>query len=177
MFNKYYNKLNKMKDMEFERNLELASATLKPIALNLTKDPEETKDLLQLTLMKAWLNKHRFKSGSNINAWLYTIMKNTFLSDNRKKKKTRAHIDISSSQFAINSSTMITRLPGTDSELNMNEIYSMINDLPLQYEEPFKLYLKGYKYDEISLSLCLPIGTVKSRIFLARQKLKTQLNL
>jgi RNA polymerase sigma-70 factor (ECF subfamily) len=163
-----------MNALDFESRIDSASKALRPIAMQLTRDPEETNDLLQLTFMKAWVNKHRFDPGTNFKAWCYTIMKNAFFSDYQKKKRRKTSIDITSNQYYINSSESVANSVGADSELRVAEIHSAIEALPSQYKSPLKMYLDGYKYDEISEKLALPLGTIKSRIFLARQKLKSK---
>ena len=163
-----------MTAVEFEASLSNATITLRPIAMKLTRDSEETKDLLQRTLMKAWINRHRFNPGTNLKAWLYTIMKNTFLSDYQKSKRRQTYVDVTDNQYYINSTQSSSAL-GADSDLNLDEIHQTISSLPDHLRLPFNLFLKGYKYEEISEQLSIPLGTVKNRIFLSRQELKHKL--
>jgi RNA polymerase sigma-70 factor (ECF subfamily) len=169
-----YNNTSIMTAFEFETSLTKAESKLYPAAMQLTQDPEETKDLLQLTFMKAWINKHSFNTGTNFNAWLFIIMKNSFISSYHKNKRRKTYTDESVNQYLINSiQTVDTRQ--ADSEINVRDITDIIEDLPTRYKSPFQLYVDGYKYHEICDRLSLPLGTVKNRIFLARQKLKTKL--
>ena len=164
-----------MTTIEFAYSINNATTALRPIAMQLTRDSEDSKDLLQVTLMKAWANRHRFNPGTNLKAWLYTIMKNTFLSDYQKKQRQQTYIDVTDNQYFINSSKGVADAYQADSDLSLSEIHSSIDALPDSYRDPFKLFLEGYKYEEISEQLSIPLGTVKSRIFLARQELKQAL--
>ena len=176
MMFKHINKtLNKMTTIEFESKITAAIPLLKPLALRLTKNSDETDDLLQLTFMKAWMNKHQFSVNTNFKGWLYTIMRNTFISEYQRKKRSRVYNDLTTNHYFINSSEYVTRGPEVDHTLNINEIYQTIDALPEQNRVPFKMFIEGYKYEEISNQLGLPMGTVKSRIYLARQELKGKL--
>jgi RNA polymerase sigma-70 factor (ECF subfamily) len=164
-----------MTTLEFESSINNAANTLHPMALQLTRDVEDAKDLLQVTFMKAWANKHRFTAGTNLKAWLYTIMKNTFFSEYRRKSRQKTYVDLTENQHSINSSD--TRPNGAEAHVNLNlmEIRSAIDELPDVYRLPFKLFLEGFKYEEISEKYNLPLGTVKNRIFLARKELQERL--
>jgi RNA polymerase sigma-70 factor (ECF subfamily) len=164
-----------MTTFEFESSINNAKSVLQPLALQLTRDVEESKDLLQVTFMKAWANKHRFNPGTNIKAWLYTIMKNTFLSDYHRKKRRQTYVDLTDNQYFINSSSMERNGTEADAGVNLEDITAAIDNLPEAYRAPFKSFIEGYKYEEISDTLGLPLGTVKNRIFLARKELKQKL--
>ena len=169
-------KLNKMTTFEFESSINSASSVLQPLAFQLTRDGEEAKDLLQVTFMKAWANRHRFNPGTNIRAWLYTIMKNTFLSEYHRKKRQQTYVDLTDNQFYLNSSSMEPNGREADAGLNVDDIQAAIDQLPEAYRAPFKAFIEGFKYEEISDSLGIPLGTVKNRIFLARKELKEKLS-
>jgi len=160
---------------EFESSISNARATLHPVAMQLTRDVEDAKDLIQVTLMKAWANKERFNPGTNLKAWLYTIMKNTFVSDYHKKKRRKTYVDYTENNYYIDSNAMERNGREADATVNLDEIYTAIEELPEAYKTPFKSFLEGFKYEEISDSLDLPLGTVKNRIFLARKELKEKL--
>lgn len=164
-----------MTTMEFESSINNAAQTLHPRALQLTRDAEDAKDLVQVTFMKAWANRNRFNPGTNLKAWLYTIMKNTFLTEYHRKRRQKTHVDLSENQYLINSSSTHAKGTEADAGLNLSEIRSAIEQLPDVYKIPFKSFLDGFKYEEISEKYHLPIGTVKNRIFLARQVLKEKL--
>ena len=164
-----------MEAIEFGSTLNQMTTSLRPIALQLTRDSEETNDLLQETLFKAFRNRHRFNEGTNLKAWVYTIMKNTFLSNYQKKVRRRTYVDSTDNQHFINTSEAGFSREGADVNLHMDEIHSAINDLSPQYRIPFEMHFTGFKYEEIAKDLKIPLGTVKNRIFIARQELKEKL--
>src|SRR5687768_15722336 len=70
-----------MTALEFTSEVQQLSSSLKPVALQLTRHPEEAQDLVQETLLKALTNQDKFKAGTNLKAWLYTIMRNSFINN------------------------------------------------------------------------------------------------
>lgn len=164
-----------MESLEFGSTLNQLSKSLRPIALQLTRDSEETNDLLQETLLKAFSNRHRFNPGTNLKAWMYTIMKNTFLSNYQKKMRRKTYVDTTDNLYFINSNVGGYSPDLADTAVNMNEIQTAINALAPQYRIPFEMHFTGFKYEEISEKLDIPLGTVKNRIFIARQELKEKL--
>ena len=164
-----------MTAIEFGYSLNDITKVLRPLAMQLTRDHEETNDLLQETLFKAFRNRHRFNQGTNLRAWVYTIMKNTFLSDYQKKVRRKTYVDPTDNQFFINSSSKLASIEATDSKVNLKDIDAAIDSLGSQYKTPFVMHHRGYKYNEIADELSLPLGTVKNRIFIARQELKDRL--
>jgi len=139
-------------------------------ALSLTRNRPDAEDLVQETFMKAILNKNRYSDNTNLKAWLFTIMKNIFINNYRRKVKARTIFDDSKDGYLINF-PKITKLPDPETQINSQELYKGIEDLGHDYRVPLKMYFEGYKYKEIADALNLPIGTVKSRIFLARKHL------
>ncbi len=164
-----------MEALEFGSTLNNLTISLRPIALQLTRDSEDTNDLLQETLLKAFRNRHRFNEGTNLKAWVYTIMKNTFLSNYQKKMRRKTYVDTTDNQYFINTSAAGFSRESADTSVNMDEIQSAINNLSPQYRIPFEMHFTGYKYEEIAQQLDIPLGTVKNRIFIARQELKEKL--
>jgi RNA polymerase sigma factor (sigma-70 family) len=148
---------------------------LKPFAVTLTKDHESAKDLLQETMFRALANHDKYSVGTNIKAWLYTIMRNIFINNYRRKAKQNTIFDNSSNDFLLdyNQSTIDN---GAESSLRMKEVQAAIHGLPEIFRQPFLLYFEGYKYHEIADSLGEPLGTIKSRIHFARRLLKEQIS-
>lgn len=147
---------------------------LKPFAITLTRDNETAKDLLQETMFRALANKEKYNAGTNIKAWLYTIMRNIFINDYRRKAKQNTILDNSINEFLLNSNQLSV---GNEAESNLKtkEIYKAVHTLPDIFRNPFMLYFDGYKYNEIASILKEPLGTIKSRIHFARKLLKEQL--
>lgn len=165
-----------MSTLEFDRLLVSNSEFLKPFAITLTRDNEVAKDLLQETMYRAWANREKYNVGTNIKAWLYTIMRNIFINNYRKKTKQKTVLDNSATgDFLINHNQYVTA-NDAESNLKLKDIQSALYNLPEIFRNPFMLYFEGYKYHEIADKLHEPLGTVKSRIHFARKLLKEQLN-
>lgn len=164
-----------MASIDFNQQVINLKQPLEYFALHLTMNEEDAKDLLQDTIVKALIYKEKFQERTNLKAWLYTIMKNTFINNYRRKSKANTIIDQTEDLFYLNTSNR------SDSEhpettYAVREIRKKIDQLEDDYRRPFQMHNKGFKYKEIADELNLPIGTVKSRIFLARRKLMNTLS-
>ena len=115
------------------------------------------------------MNKERFESGSNFKAWAITIMRNVFINDYRKKVRRRAIIRYQPSKSLLNKNASDYNMG--EHNLVWEDLIDLIDTLPLHYKTPFLMVYQGYKYEEIAEIMDLPLGTVKSRVFLARKKL------
>ena len=136
--------------------------------------PYYSKDLFQETLYRALSNKDKYNVGTNIKAWLYTIMRNIFINDYRKKAKQSVVLDNSPKDFLIDQTRTKVLNDGV-TNLNLREVKQLIYDLPELFRTPFNLYFEGYKYNEIAEELNEPLGTIKSRIHFARKILKQKI--
>lgn len=163
-----------MTTIEFDSQLLSLYPTLRPAALKLTRDNEEANDLLQETVLKAFSNKDKFRAGTNLKAWLYTIMKNTFITNYHRLVRRKTFIDTTDNLHYINSSENTIQNRGYG-KLKSDEVESAVDSLSYEYKTPFMMYFTGYKYHEISDILEIPIGTVKNRIHIARKELKQKL--
>jgi len=143
-------------------------------ALNLTSDQEKARDLLQETFLKALTYREKFTPGTNFKAWIYTIMKNTFINNYRRNVKTKNTFDGSNNDLLLKFQKDKS-YPSPESIYCSKEIIKCINALEAEYKVPFNMFLDGYKYKEIAQDLDLPLGTVKSRIFFTRKKLEKSL--
>lgn len=149
---------------------------LENFALKFTNDIEDANDLVQDTIIKAIRYHNLYKQGTNLRGWLYTIMRNTFINDYRKGSKRNAIMETSedlSSQQLRNSATTNQG----ENKFIMEDIHKALGRLQPDYSKPFLRYFEGYKYHEIAEELAIPIGTVKTRIHMARQILKAQLKM
>jgi RNA polymerase sigma factor (sigma-70 family) len=164
-----------MSTLEFNQLLLVSSDFLNPFAVTLTRDKESAKDLVQETMYKAIANKDKYINGTNIKAWLYTIMRNIFINDYRKKAKQNVVLDSTPNDFLLDyNQAAISNL--AESKIRLKEIESAIYYLPSIFKDPFMLYFEGYKYNEIAGILHEPLGTIKSRIHFARKLLKKKIN-
>ena len=163
-----------MTALEFNHRIIGLQPTLKLYTRRFTVDKEESEDLLQDTILKALSNKEKFTQNTNFKAWLYTIMKNTFINKYRKEAKTKTQLDNTKDLYYLNVADNHTfSSPGSGMEYK--EIMELMNELKDIYLIPFKMYFDGYKYHEISEEMNIPLGTVKTRIFYARQFLKDRI--
>jgi RNA polymerase sigma-70 factor (ECF subfamily) len=159
---------------DFNKMLMGNAEFLKPVAISLTRDRDSALDLFQETLYRALVNKEKYTIGTNIKAWLYTIMRNIFINDYRRKAKQQTVLEggVSEGLSNLNQASVSNM---AESNLRMKEIQEAINKLPEIFKTPFKLYYDGYRYNEIAETLNEPLGTIKSRIHFARKLLKDQL--
>ncbi len=163
-----------MSTVEFNQLLLNNTEFLKPFAVTLTRDNEAAKDLLQETMYRALANQEKYNVGTNIKAWLYTIMRNIFINNYRRKAKQATILDSTPNEFLINQSQTAVANEAITS-INLKEVQKAIHGLPEIFRNPFLLYFDGYKYHEIADMLGEPLGTIKSRIHFARKLLKTQI--
>ena len=167
-------KHNYMSTIEFNQLLVNNAEFLKPFAITLTRDSEAAQDLYQETLYRALANKDKYNVGTNIKAWLYTIMRNIFINNYRRKAKQNTIFDNTPNEFLLNQSQVSTA-NAAESILKLKDIQQAIHHLPEIFRNPFLLYFDGYKYHEIAEMLEEPLGTIKSRIHFARKLLKAQI--
>ncbi len=163
-----------MTAIEFNHQLIGLETKLSRFAMSLTYNREEAQDLLQETYLKALSHRDKFVGYTNLKAWSFTIMKNTFINNYRKQQKENTHNDTTNNLYFLNLSRELSPTR-PDKEYTTYEITREIDNLPKEFKEPFTMFLSGYKYKEISDELNLKIGTVKSRIFFTRKKLMESL--
>ncbi|MFZ1703239.1 MAG: RNA polymerase sigma factor [Saprospiraceae bacterium] len=160
-----------MSIIEFNQKFEFLADSLNAFAYNLTKNTEDAKDLYQETAFRVITNRDKFKPETNFKAWTFTIMKNIFINNYRKKVKTNTIIDSTDNLYFLNSGSS-----GIENDANKNllmqELHAMIDSLEENIRVPFVMHYEGFKYQEIADIFSLPLGTVKSRIFFARKALK-----
>lgn len=163
-----------MTTIEFNKELGMVDTKLRRFAYKLTQNFDAARDLFQDTAYRALKNKEKFIPGTNFKAWCFTIMKNLFINDYRKKSRARIIFDDTQDNYFLNSSAHTINNEG-ESVVMIKELTAIIDDLDEGFRYPFMRYFEGYKYQEIAEEMNLPLGTVKSRIFLARKVLKEQL--
>ena len=165
-----------MKNSDQFKNLVSNEARpLKAYAVKLTQDQEDADDLVQDTLLKAFVNEEKFAEGTNLKGWLYTIMKNIFINKYRRAMKSNIFNDPTENQYFLNSSPS-DRPNAGEGNLVMKEVNTALNQLNDNLRTPFMLSFNGYKYEEIAQHLHIPLGTVKVRIHNARKELMKKLS-
>ena len=161
-----------MSTVEFSGQINEMANMLQAFAYKLTKNSEDSKDLYQETAYRALTNQDKFRPGTNLKPWLFTIMRNIFINNYRKKVKANTIFDATDNQFYLNSGGETVQ-NNAESGILMQELKGMIDTLDDSIRVPFLMHYYGYKYQEIAEQLSLPLGTVKSRIFFARKELKS----
>lgn len=164
-----------MSQIDFYQQFDQLTNILQAFAYNLTKNKEEAKDLYQETAFRALTNRDKFRLGTNLKAWLFTIMKNIFINNYRKKMKANTIMDNTNNLYFLNSGSRSIE-NDADGNILIKELNGMISDLDDSTRIPFLMHYQGFKYQEIADKLALPLGTVKSRIFFARKDLKKQIS-
>ncbi len=163
-----------MTALEFNHKLMGLQNNLKYFAYTLTSNYEDAQDLVQETYLKALTNREKFTDNTNLKAWTFTIMKNTFINNYRQNVRSNTILDKTDDLYYLNlSKESGIGLP--DSDYSVKEIRKAIDEISEEQRTPFELYNQGYKYKEIAEKLNLSIGTVKSRIFFTRKKLMESL--
>ncbi len=164
-----------MTAVEFSYQLTSLHNNLSRFAYSLTLNREDALDLLQETMLKALRSRDQFLDNTNFRAWTFTIMKNTFINSYRRRLHQRNVFDRTPDAHYLNQN-QDTFYDVPDSMYSAKELSAMINKLGEEYRAPLQLHIAGYKYKEIADDLGLNLGTVKSRIFFARQKLMRALS-
>jgi RNA polymerase sigma-70 factor (ECF subfamily) len=163
-----------MTAIEFNYQLTNLQENLERFAISLTHNVEDARDLIQETFLKAISYRDKFADNTNLKAWTFTIMKNTFINNYRRAVKANTTFDHTDDLYYLNLHKE-SRSESPESQLRTTEIENSINKLEDDFRVPFLMHLKGYKYKEIANKLDLKIGTVKSRIFFTRKKLMESL--
>lgn len=151
-------------------------------AYRLTFDDDDAKDLVQDTYLKAYRFITSFEQGTNAKAWLFRIMKNSFINDFRKKSKQPAKVDYQEIETFYNSDDVDKAITTdlrveTVQDMIGDEISNALNSLDVDFRTVIILCdLEGFKYDEMAKILDIPIGTVRSRLHRARNLLKEKLS-
>ena len=157
-----------MKSKTFEKEVLELESNLSRYAYSLTANKDDAKDLVQETFFKAFNNQEKFNEHTNVKAWVYTIMKNTFINDYRRRIKRQAMFSEGVHEFILNSKPADL---GPEADLGYRELKKVVNSLEPEFRIPFQMHDSGYKYQEIADELGLHLGTVKSRIHFSRQKM------
>ena len=163
-----------MKTFNFDEALIALQSDLLGFAYKLTADKHDAEDLLQETMLKALDNKDKFDPGTNFKGWMYIIMRNAFL-NNYRIKKSQGDLYILSEpdyHFLLRDDSFAF----IDNSQDAKEIRAALKTLPKEHYNAFMLYISGFKYREIAQETGVSLGTIKSRIFHSRKKLKQLLS-
>lgn len=164
-----------MTAVQFNNHLLSIQDRLLYFALSLTSNEEDARDLLQETTLKALTYRNQFVNNTNFKAWVFTIMKNTFINNYRRGQKTRYAFDNGEESLRL-AQNKIKASESPESSYSVMEMTKSIASLEDEFRVPFQMHTDGFKYKEIAEKLDLPLGTVKSRIFFTRKKLQEMLS-
>lgn len=142
------------------------------IAYKYTNQSSVADDLVQETVYKALKNINKFRKGTNLRAWLSIILRNSFINSYRKKSKYSNTDNVLS---YVGDNDDYKEYNYGESNMQVAVIKEAIAELPESLQYPFMLKFNGFSYKEIAAKIDIPLGTVKSRIHLARRKLKSKL--
>lgn len=175
------NEQNNTSQDVFEKELFPHIAALKTFAYHLSYNEEDANDLVQETYMKAHRFIDKYVQGTNAKAWLFKIMKNAYINEYRKKSKRPKQVDFEDIiSYQDTDSAGSTKYLDLRQEIFQNmmgdEVTTAINSLPIDFRTVILLCdIEGFTYEEISKIIDVPIGTVRSRLFRARNMLKEKL--
>jgi RNA polymerase sigma factor (sigma-70 family) len=165
----------------FEEELFPHMDALKTFAYHLSYNEEDANDLVQETYMKAHRFIEKYDQGTNAKAWLFKILKNAYINEYRKKSKRPKKVDFEdiisyqNSDSASSSKYLDLRQEIFENMMG-DEVTTAINALPIDFRTVILLCdIEGFTYEEISKIIDVPIGTVRSRLFRARNMLKEKL--
>ncbi|WP_187428543.1 ECF RNA polymerase sigma factor EcfG [Roseobacter fucihabitans] len=160
-----------MSDLDPRDELVTHLPALRAFALSLTRNRATADDMMQDTVLKAWSNMDKFQRGTNMRAWLFTILRNNFYSSRRKLNREVADID---NVFAETLSVK----PDHDGRMQMADFKHALNQLPDEQREALVLVgASGFAYEEAAEMCGVATGTIKSRVNRARAKLTELLHL
>jgi RNA polymerase sigma-70 factor, ECF subfamily len=160
-----------MPEASLRDDLLAAIPSLRAFAISLTNDPVRADDLVQDTILRAWANSNRFQAGTNLHAWLFTILRNLFLSDYRKRKREIEDID---GAYAAK----LKAHPDQQDHVDFEDFRAALAKLRLDQREALLLVAaQGMSYEEAAEVCGVAVGTVKSRVNRARIKLAALLSI
>lgn len=163
-----------MEKVEFTQGILAIEQDLHRFAYKLTADKDSANDLVQDCMLHALDNHEKFTYAKNLKGWMYTLMRNIFVNNYRR---TVREMNIMDDTYSINQQSMIEDEEGVRFQFayDMKHLYRVIHNIPEDMKVPFQMFVAGFKYREIAEKLKLPIGTVKSRLFFIRKRLKEEL--
>lgn len=158
----------------FQDKLLGLQSNLLSFALMLTSNREDAYDLLQDTTLKALDNEDKYTENTNFKGWVFTIMRNIFINNYRRAGRANTVVDTTADLYHLNL-PQDSGLASPEHSYMVSEINEAIQNFSDDFRIPFSMHLAGYRYAEIADKMKLPVGTIKSRIYYARQRLRRNL--
>ena len=163
-----------MNTSQFQKKLLGMQENMMNFALMLTANREDAQDLLQETSLKVLDNREKYVDNRNFKGWVLTVMRNIFINNYHRVLRTQTVVEQDVDLYNLHV-TNDSSFDTPDGTCQLQEITGAIDALNEELKAPFSMYVSGYRYHEIAEALHIPLGTVKSRIFFARQELKRKL--
>lgn len=152
-------------DFSFKKELLSVLPSLRAFAVSIVGKHDRADDLVQETIVKAWASQKSFEPGTNMKAWLFTILRNEFYTQVRKGKR---EVQDSDGTYTA----QLTTKPSQQSKLDLQDFQSALNQLPEDQREALILVgASGFAYEEAAEICGCAVGTVKSRVNRARNRL------
>lgn len=174
-----YNETMKRQYQLFEAEMLPQIDALYTFAYHLTYNEADADDLVQDTYLRAWKAIHQYNEGTNVRAWLFTILKNTFINKRRREKTRPNPVELTDLvKPADNKPGAGENIQTKDGfrDLMGDEVTQAINALPVAFRLVILLCdIEGFTYEEIAAILRIPVGTVRSRLHRGRNLLKNNL--
>lgn len=165
-----------MSNHDFVTDIKTHHEALQSFALSFTRNLDDANDLVQETFLKALGSSHLFIDGTNLRGWLYTILKNTYINTYRKSSRRGKIVSLTENYLSCQLILSCSTNRGVE-HLVAEDITKALKLLPEMYRRPFLRFFEGYKYTEISDEYDIPLGTVKTRIHIARKILQQKLKM
>lgn len=163
-----------MNSRKFQEKLLSLQSNMLNFAFVLTSNRDDAYDLLQDTTLKALDNEDKYADNTNFKGWVFTIMRNIFINNYRRASRSAVKVENTDDIYHVNIPTD-SAYPSPENTYAVHELTEAIESFSPDYRTPFSMHLAGYRYSEIAEYMNLPVGTVKSRIYYARQRLRTKL--
>lgn len=141
-------------------------------AVMLTSSRDDAYDLLQDTTLKVLDNEEKYTENTNFKGWVFTIMRNIFINRYRRTTKFTAQLSNADDIYNLPVTTADSMSPSPEDSFAWQDLQRAIEGFSMQYRKPFSMHLAGYHYAEIAEEMHLPVGTIKSRIYYTRQRLR-----
>ncbi len=163
-----------MTKISFQSRLLALQRNMLSFAYSLTSNRDDAYDLLQDTTLKALDNRDKYVENTNFKGWVFTIMRNLFINNYRASVRSAVVVDRTDDLYHLELAAQ-TEAESPEGTVTVHEINAAMSRIGEECRMPLTMFIQGYRYKEIAEYSGLPLGTVKSRIFMARRQLQNML--
>lgn len=163
-----------MNSRVFQKRLLALQTNMLNFAFMLTSNRDDAYDLIQDTILRALDNEDKYVENTNFKGWVFTIMRNIFINNYRRQVRAGVRVGEGSDDYRVDIS-YDSSFSNPDNSFALSDVQTAINRFAPGYRIPFSMHLAGYHYVEIAEYMNLPVGTIKSRIYYVRQRLRREL--